>query len=129
MVEEGELFGVRIQINLPGQIRNIEPADVVLHECQRHDQRHLPRPVFFDEAGLFQAHGIAGRAQPKFDFGADGHPFKVLSESIGEIAVVFVAAVVTDLLSQKACGNPYTDRIVRPFIVDAGVWDCHCLAP
>ena len=53
-----------------------------------------------------QAHGLPGNTQTALAFRANGNKLEELAQRLGDVTIVFVAAVETDLLPEKAGRDP-----------------------
>ena len=55
MVPEHQLLGVRLEIDLAGQVLHVETLHVVADQGHRHDERHEPRAVVLDDGEQLRA--------------------------------------------------------------------------
>ena len=73
-----------------------------------------------DQTGVLripeEAHRLAGYGEAVFHLRADGDPLEPAAKGVGDVTVVLMAAVVTDILPQQAGADTDPDLLYRRFL-------------
>lgn len=64
-----------------------------------------------------EAHRLAGDGETVLHLRADGDPFKPAAKGVGDVTVVLMAAVVTDILPQQAGADADPDLLYCRFLI------------